>query len=136
MTAPLGKHSRIVDPADRADLEARIARRMAVTTPQVGDFIDYANGVTRRIAFVWSEGVQSAMDQPGMSVPSFQMLSTGELSYSGGLHLATPTANLTDTGEFRPGVAWIFSRGVIAAGNGVDFNAPCRVWASTDDAPE
>lgn len=110
-------------------LARRSKQREDATEPLVGDFVlfpdpEAQDGVRReRIAHDWGEdlGVQTA---PGGSI----YLGDGYASFSGTLNPTIPTKSLRDTGEVRPGRFWFFSGDHARADNGIDVEAPCRVY--------
>lgn len=114
-------------------LERRSRRREEAGRPLVGDFVIFpdpsAPGGAReeRIAHDWGEdtGVQTA---PGGSF----YLGDGYASFSGTLNPTVLTEALTPTGEVRTGRFWFFSGDHDRADNGVDAEAPCRVYRYDD----
>ncbi len=111
-------------------LERRSRQREEANRPSVGDFVIFPDpsapkGVREeRIAHDWGEdmGVQTA---PSGSI----YLGDGYASFSGGLSPGlVPTEALVATGEVRQGRFWFFSGDYARADNGVDVEAPCRVY--------
>lgn len=108
-----------------------IARRLAALDQDqgihIGDYIDFADGVTRRLSHVWHDdyGVQTS------DGGSFY-LGDGFVEFSGSLHRPVPHRTLTSTGERRPGGIWVFHHDWHEAGNGVHDVIPFRVYRCTE----
>lgn len=103
-------------------LEERTCLRLESTVPQVGDYVIFPDGREERISHDWGEpGVQT-------SVSGSFYLGDGYASFSGALNPLIPTERLVDTGETKPGSFWFFSGDYARADNGVDVEAPCRVY--------
>lgn len=119
-----GRSPRALDPRNIEIVTARLAARRGSDKgkPRVGDLIRYATGETRRVSYVWDDGVQ-----PGDG--SYHLTRSGHCSMSGGLDPNVPFAALTDTGLFEHAAVWIFDLDWSGAGRGVDFRIPFRVWA-------
>lgn len=112
-----------LDDRDRAILKERAAAREAITgRPRVGDFVIMPNGVERRCAYAWDDGMQTS------DGGSYYLNSNGTASMSGGLYPSQLWEYFRDTGEVKPGRFWFFSHNVSGAGRGVDVMAPCRVY--------
>jgi hypothetical protein len=117
-------------------LERRSRQREEADRPSVGDFVIFPDPSApegsreERIAHDWGEdiGVQTA---PGGSF----YLGDGYASFSGALNPTVPTAALTPTGEVRGGRFWFFSGDYARADNGVDVEAPCRVYRYDEGEP-
>ena len=71
------------DERDRAILEARSNAFHQHTTPQVGDFVIFADGTERRISHNWGDEVQTSDDG------SFY-LGDGYMSFAGSLYTSIP----------------------------------------------
>ena len=114
-----------IDDRDRELITTRSATLAARTTPQVGDFVDFTNGITRRISHLWT-----AWPDPSIQTSdngSFY-LAAGACSFSGGLYPGIPAELFTPTDERREGSAWLFHHDDAEAYNGVYFTVPFRVW--------
>lgn len=102
--------------------------------PRCGDYVVFADGITRRISYIWRdddgkpEGVQT-------SEGGSWHFACGYCSFSGTLHRSVKASTLTFTGEFRDGLVWFFHHDYAEAHNGVDTTVPCRVYTSTENAP-
>ena len=116
------------DAKDAAILAERVAARALHDGPQVGDWILYADGREGRLTYEWGEVVQTTPRNGSGHCGSFHLGHAGHLSYSGSLDPAIPKADLTDTGEVRPGRCWFFQGGYPAAHSAVEAEIPCRVW--------
>lgn len=118
-------------------LEKRSRQRQEATGPLVGDFVLFpdpkAEGVTReeRISHDWGEDIGVQTSRGG----SFH-LGDGFTSFSGSLNPVVPLEKLIDTGEVRQGRFWFFSGNWPRANNGVDVEAPCRVYRYAPEIDE
>jgi hypothetical protein len=79
-----------LDDRDKAILAARVAAFDPTEGPRVGDYVCFADGVTRRISYVWPDDIQTSDDG------SFY-LGKGYMSFSGVLYTHMPTETLTLT---------------------------------------
>lgn len=124
---------------DTRDAEILAARTRLLDErpgPRVGDFVVFANSVTRRISYVWpwpedDMGVQTSAVGGG----SFY-LGEGYVSFSGSLYRCVPASTLTRTSETRDGDVWFFHHDWAEADNGVHARLPFRVYASSANAPD
>jgi len=129
---------------DGRDAEIRMDRIIlldAVTKPRQGDYVVFANGITRRISHVWDwsgcEGVEPDEDiSVQTSTGGSWYLGEGYCSFSGSLYRGVPGKSLTLTSEKRPGSAWFFHHDFAGAGCGVDVTLDFRVYTCNLDAPE
>ena len=128
------------DERDRAIVAEREQALNADQGPRVGDYVEFANSVTRRISHMWPAFADTG---DGWSAPASAQtseggsfyLGDGYVSFSGGLHPGIPVDTLTRTEEMRPGSVWVFHHDWHTAHNGVDTEIPFRVYHSTADAP-
>lgn len=105
------------------------------TGPRCGDWIDFADGVRRRISHVW--------DWEDGTTPTYQTshegggyyLGEGFVAFSGSLYQSVPGDTLTLTNEKREGRVWFFHHGYQQAHNGVDSVCTFRVYRCSLDAP-
>lgn len=124
-----------LDARDWRIIAERVAALDADPEPRCGDYVEFANRVTRRVSHVyprdWGDmaGVQT-------SDGGSWHLGTYGVSFSGALYPHVPMDSLTRTTRERLGSAWIFHHGYATAHNGVDFMAPFRVYTCTEDAPK
>lgn len=103
--------------------------------PRIGDYIEFADGITRRVSHVYSEaewqhdaGVQTT------DGGSFY-LGDGYVSYSGSLYPAVRMTTLTrDFSRGRLGSVWIFHHDHHTAHNGVDTEIKFRVYRCSESA--
>ena len=114
-----------IDDRDREVIATRSATLAARATPQVGDFVDFTNGVTRRISYLWTDWPEPTIQTSDNG--SFYLGTTG-CSFSGGLYPGIPADLFTPTDERRAGSAWLFHHDDAMAHNGVDFTVSFRVW--------
>ena len=114
------------DEKDAEILKIRQALFEAHNTPQVGDFVDFADGKTHRISYIWdNDGLAQTSDEScGMSF----YLDHGYATYSGGLFRGVSVYDLELSKEKRNGRFWFFHHDWAEAHNGVDCQIPCRVW--------
>ena len=122
--------ARILDQVD-ADLvrERLAAMDYARSVPRSGDFVDFADGVQRRISHCYyiADGWETNTFQT--SDGGRWYLSRLGCEFSGALYPSIDGETFTDTGETRLGSAWVFHHDHHCAGGGVDFLAPFRVFA-------
>jgi hypothetical protein len=109
---------------DEHDAEL-VRRRMAILDARpgarVGDFVRFANGVERRIAYLWKDGAQTS------DSGSFYLSESG-CAFSGSLHPPVPLQALVTTTERRAGTVWVFRRDIPRAGNAVTAWVEFRVF--------
>jgi hypothetical protein len=118
-----------LDDRDRDILSKRAGRFWArhtqiETLPRVGDYVDFADGVSRRVSHVWDWGTPSVQTSDG---GSFYLGDEG-CSFSGGLYPGVYTDTLTLTGETREGSVWFFHHNYATAHNGVETTMPFAVY--------
>lgn len=127
-----------LDQRDQAIIAGRIEALNRVDGPREGDWVDFADGTSRRVSHVWGaewdseagclSGVQTS------SGGSFY-LGYGRVSFSGSLYPLVPMGSLTLTGDTRPGDVWIFHHDHHTAHNGIDAEIGFRVYACDRPAP-
>jgi hypothetical protein len=121
------------DDRDQAILDERIAAYDEIPGPRVGDFVVFANDVTRRISYIWrdeNDVVLSVQTSDGGSY----YLGKGYVSMSGSLYNGVKAETLTETDEKRDGRVWFFHHDWSTAHNGVDTTMPFRVFTCTEPA--
>ena len=114
-----------IDDRDHELITTRSTTLAGRTTPQVGDFVDFANGVTRRISHLWTDWPEPTIQASDGG--SFYLGTTG-CSFSGGLYPGIPAERFTPTEERREGSAWLFHHDYPSAYSGVYFTVSFRVW--------
>ena len=139
----------VTDERDALIVAARAETYDTIRGPRVGDFVTFADGVTRRISHVWpadwhDDGIAriQTSDLPGGDEPcrsgSFY-LGDGYISYSGGLHGSVKADTLTETGDGEsygtPGTIWIFHHDEWGAGRAVTRSMLFRAFTCTEEAP-
>lgn len=97
--------------------------------PRVGDYVDFSDGVTRRISYVWDDGVQT-------SDGGSWYFGLGYCSFSGGLYPSIKLGTLSLTKEKREGDVWFFHHDFSQAHNGVYTKVPFRVFKCSEPAGE
>ena len=133
----MGTHNRRpeLDDRDRAIVTRRLAAFDEEPDVRIGDYVDFADGVTRRVSHVypreWGDdyGVQTS------DGGSFY-LDDGFVSFSGSLHRPVPHQTLTLSEQRRPGHVWIFHHDWPERDNGVYDEIPFRVYACSEEAPD
>jgi hypothetical protein len=137
------------DPKDIGLLNERQTKRLANPLPLEGDWVEFADGVTRRISYVWFGDAQSHPPSGGVQTSdatsdrgrringgSWHLQSSGNGNFSGGLYGSVPVNTLTDTGETRPTRFWFFHRDHWTAHNAVHVDVNVRVWQCSEVAPK
>lgn len=117
-----------LDVYDRAIVRAWYDAFTMQRRPRIGDFVDFPDDVTHRIAHVWN--LEDGLSYQTATGGSFYF-GHGTCSFSGSLHPALPAHWLTLTGDARQGRVWTFRRDCPRAYNGVSFTLPFRVYACT-----
>jgi hypothetical protein len=117
-----------LDTRDLTILSQRAGAYAAQSGPRIGDYVDFADGVTRQISHIWDL----------LPVPSIQTsdggsfyLGDGYCSFSGGLHPGIPADTLNLTEETREGQVWFFHHNYTTAHNGIDVVIPFCVYRCT-----
>jgi len=118
----------MLDARDQAILTERTELFSKREVPSVGDYVIFANGITRRISYDWKDAVQTS------DGGSFYLCSSGAMSFSGSLYRSIPVETLTLTDETKSGSCWFFHHNYAMAHNGVYVTVPCRVWRCSLDA--
>jgi hypothetical protein len=118
----------VLDERDQEILATRIIALNAVPGPRVGDWVEFADRVTRRISYIWPDGVQT-------SDGGTYYLGVGYVSMSGSLHHIVPLTSLKRVKETRPGSVWFFHHDYPAADGGVDTSISFRVYVCALAAP-
>ena len=118
------------DARDEALRQARMAAMATLNGPQVGDFVEFPHGITRRISHLWDwdQGNDATMQIQTSTGGSYHLLSIGMCSFSGGLYPSVPFAACTLTEETREGRVWFFHHDYATAHNGVECTVPFRVY--------
>jgi len=113
-----------LDARDMEILSRRAAAFASHETPKTGDFLEFADGIKRRISHVWfDEKIQTSDD-------GSWYLGDGYMSFSGALYQSIPIEALSLKGEKRLGSCWFFHHNHQAAHNGVNAVIPCQVWTT------
>ena len=114
-----------LDDTDRTILSKRAGLFWAQhNEPAVGDYVDFADGTTRRISHIWTFGNPTIQTSDG---GSFYLDTGGYCSFSGGLYPGIPIETLTlDT--TRHGAVWFFHHDFTTAGGGIHTTMPFAVY--------
>ncbi len=115
-----------LDKKDKQILSDRIAAWNKRRGPRVGDYVKMLDGTTRRFTHHWGDGLQVTCAH---NADTSFYLGDGYMSFSGSLDPCIPLENIKDTGKKRNGWAWFFHHDSRCAHNGVQVEAPCRVYA-------
>ena len=124
----------VLDERDRAIFAARVAQFDPTEGPRVGDHVDFTDGVSRLISYVWGDGTDE-LDGVQTSDGGSFYLGDGYMSFSGSLYICVPHDTLTLTEETRATVAWFFHHDWHSRDNGVDVKVAMRVWKCCVAAP-
>lgn len=121
-----------IDDRDR-QIFAELGAALMKNRINCGDFITFADGVTRRVSYIWT-------DEHGDFLPGAIQTSAGGsyhlagdaehsfVSFSGSLFWGVPFESLTDTGDTFDGDCWIFHHGFAGAHRDVHSTVKFRVW--------
>jgi len=123
------------DRRDQAIVAARAASLDADGEPRVGDYVVFADGVTRRIGERFDFGTGEMPDIQTAAVEGSFHLCAGYVRHGGSLHLPVHRSTLTRTDEQCDGRVWIFHHGHSGAGRDVSTRIPFRVYTCCLDAP-
>lgn len=128
-------HGVRVDSRDEEILQRRCAALDLREGPRVGDWIDFADGIKRRISHVWDLEDGSEPDYQTSSDGHGYYLGDGYVSFSGTLYRSVPRSALTLTDERRLGHVWFFHHDWMQAHSAVYACAPFRVYRASVAAP-
>ncbi|MEV8636815.1 hypothetical protein AB0395_34755 [Streptosporangium sp. NPDC051023] len=126
---------RYYDPADldeqaRETLTTRAANFDLNTDLREGDFVDFADGVTRRVSSIFDGTVQTSDTGCGY------YLGEGYVQMgNGSLYQSVPADTLTLTDERRPGTVWFSRYDDRGAGTGIQTQIAFRVYTCSLPAP-
>lgn len=122
-------HVLTLDDRNQAILTARIKLLDEEEGPRVGDYVEFSNGVTRRVSYIWfGERVQTS------DAGSFY-LGNGYVSFSGSLHDGVPRNTLVRTEAKRLGSVWFFRNDYHQANNALNVEIEFRVYKCELEAP-
>lgn len=123
-----------LDARDTEILAGRIRAFEQVAGPRVGDYVRFADDVTRRIAYMWRDEDDRPFSAQTADDGSFY-LGQSYVSFSGGLNQGVEPTTLTDTGRRVLGSVWFFHHDQRMAHNGVDTEIPFRLYQCSEVAP-
>jgi hypothetical protein len=123
-----------LDARDTEILADRIHSFEQVTGPRVGDYVRFADDVTRRISYIWRDEHDQAFNVQTSDGGSYY-LGKGYVSMSGSLYDGVEPSTLTDTGRRVMGSVWFFHHDHRMAHNGVDTEIPFRLYRCSEVAP-
>lgn len=125
-------------PTDRdiAIMNERQAARLAMPQgiPVVGDYVVFADDVTRRVSNVMLFNPKHGGGAQTSDGGSWHINGSGDSSFSGSLRPPVWCDTLTVTDELRPAQFWFFHHGHTKAHNAVYVNINVRVWHCNLDA--
>jgi hypothetical protein len=122
-----------LDERDCRIVQKRMGAFLALEGPQVGDYVKFADGIERRISYMWQaeDGLRCQTSDGGS-----WYLGDGYCSFSGSLHPAVPGSSLKLVGVIRRGSCWFFHHDWQMAHNGVDVELPMfNEWHCSLEAP-
>lgn len=103
--------------------------------PSCGDFVVFADDITRRISHVWTfDG--KICDIQTSDGGSFYLQPSGLCDFSGGLYRAVSYEHFTLSKQTSLGECWLFDRDLAGAGRGVYRQLPFKVWHVSCPAPK
>lgn len=102
---------------------------------RVGDWVIFADGVERRISYIWADENDVPFSVQTSKGGSFY-LGDGYVSFSGSLFKPVKPETLTLTGDVRKGSVWFFHHDYSTAHNGVYAEMDFRVFKCSEDAPK
>jgi len=123
-----------LDERDSAILADRTAAYDAISGPRVGDFVTFADGITRRISYIWRDENDAVLSVQTSDGGSFN-LGLGYVSMSGSLYAGVKSETLTPTDEQRKGSIWFFHHDWWEKDNGVDTFMSFPVFTCSEPAP-
>ena len=123
-----------LDERDRQIMWERRDSIELIDGPRCGDYVEFADGTTRRVSHVWGEDWGEDSGVQTSDGGSFY-LGNGYVSFSGGLYRMVKMGTLTLTGERRPGRAWFLHHDWATRDNGVGVTIPFRVYTCSENAP-
>ena len=127
------------DVVNQQILSSRSSIHMEKNYPQVGDFVKFDNGPTRRISHVWKysdeEDPKEWLIQTSEIYSGYYLGQGGHISYSGGLYQAFQANVLELAAWTKPGTVWIFNRGYPKAHGAVHLKCMFKVWYAHCEAP-
>lgn len=119
----------VFDARDAELLALRVAKRSKLSGPNIGDFLKGPDGALLRFTHDWGDDIQTAPARSG----SYHLGSNGHADYSGGLDPAIPKSSFRLISfELKMGGFWFFHHNFASAANGVDCEAPCKVFELID----
>src|SRR5258708_23049572 len=96
--------------------------------PRVGDFVMFADNITRRISYVWSLEDWQEMAGVQTSDGGSWYFGYGNCDFSGSLHQIAKMNTLTLTKEVRPRIVWVIHHDWRTAGNDVHLEITFLVY--------
>lgn len=126
----------VLDAQDAQILRNRTRALDEIEGPRCGDYIRFADGVERRISYLWTEMEDWGMeDNAQTSDDGSFYLGNGYVSFSGSLYGGTPIKKLRLTEDKKLGPVWFFHHDYYRAHNGIHTTLPFRVYETDEEAP-
>lgn len=123
----------VLDERDAAILAERTVAYDQTPGPRDGDFVSFADNVTRRISYIWRDENGTPLSIQTSDGGSYY-LGNGYVSMSGSLYSGVKPDTLTQSEEQRNGSIWFFHHDWWTAGNGIDAIMPFRVFRCSEPA--
>lgn len=123
-----------LDERDTAILAERCVAYDQIPGPRNGDYVIFADDVTRRISYIWRDENGTVLSIQTSDGGSYY-LGNGYVSMSGSLYSGVKPETLTPTEETRDGSIWFFHHDWHTAGNGIDTVIWFRVFRCSEPAP-
>lgn len=126
----------MMKPLDERNREIRAMRQASLTRNKinVGDFVTFACGTTRRVSYVIDYQDDDIHVQTSDSGSFY--LGDGYVSFSGSLKRSVPFSTLTNTGDKHDGAVWFFDHDHHRAHGGIDTMIKFSIWRCSQEAPE
>lgn len=125
-----------LDDRDCTIIADRVAQLDGQPRVRVGDYVDFADGVTRRVSHVYEAASECDLQASVQTSDDGSFyLDSGRVTFSGSLYPGVPTEALTLTRERRRGRIWIFHHDRWGAYNRVSSQIEFRVFACARPAP-
>lgn len=123
------------DEFDAGILSERQKARFRLSGPQIGDYVERADGMKARFTHEWNDGLQTtswskdgAKDHGG-----FYLNNNGSMSYSGSLEPSIPKTHLRLKDGLSRASFWFFHHGETGAHRGVSSDMFVRTYELIDD---
>lgn len=119
------QHLAVLDCRNFEILTNRLADHDKRVGPRVGDWVEFTDGITRRLSHDWGETMQTS------DGGNYYLGNEGISLSNGSLHRGIDVGTLVLTSEMRLAPVWFFSHDNWTAQNGVHIRVPVRVFRCT-----